>query len=98
MSNTSSYQEIHALLIRWKDDEDGVIEEMDQLGEVLERFYDAKVDSFDIPSFSSEEALVARLQSFMQMYSKEGNLLIVYYAGHGCVVDGQKTLTLAATR
>jgi hypothetical protein len=86
MNGGSRYRAIHVLLIRWKNEKD-VLVEMNELGKVLARNYKAEVHNFDIPSQHAARALETRLQNFKQRYSKRGNLLIVYYAGHGSVGD-----------
>jgi hypothetical protein len=95
MNGRSRYRAIHVLLIRWKN-EKGVVEEMNKLGDVLVQYYKAVVHTFEIPSQHPSPALETALQIFKKNYSKTGNLVIVYYAGHGSVGDKEKNLTWAA--
>jgi hypothetical protein len=78
------YTQAHVLLIRWEDDDLGVLSEIRDLEQVFQHFYNYNVETYDIPNTMPQRALNQRVQEFLKYDEKNGDetLLIVYYAGH----------------
>jgi hypothetical protein len=78
------YTHVHVLLIRWEDDDLGVVSEIRELKHVFEDIYNYNVEAYDIPNAMSHRTLNQRIQEFLKYDEKNGDqtLLIVYYAGH----------------
>ncbi|KAK8034169.1 heterokaryon incompatibility protein-domain-containing protein [Apiospora rasikravindrae] len=81
---TSPYQEVHALMVDWEDAGREAHEFRDQKEKLAEEFrkYRFKPKSFAIPSKKPYQALLMEIHQFLQ-HDKTGNLLIIYYGGHG---------------
>jgi hypothetical protein len=78
------YTQVHVLLIRWEDDDLGVITEVQELKHVFQHIYNYSVETYDISSVMPQRTLNQRIQEFLKYDEKNGDetLLIVYYAGH----------------
>ena len=78
------YTQVHALLIRFEDDDLGVLSEIQELKHVFQDIYSYNVETYDIPNARPQRALNQRIQEFLKYDEMNGNetLLIVYYAGH----------------
>jgi hypothetical protein len=78
-----------ALLLRWDDtvcDLKEVPDEVSKLGSVLGTSFGfsvwkATVSVGKIPQYSLED----HLQPFLNSYDQSGNLILIYYGGHGVV-------------
>lgn len=76
-----------ALLISWENP--GLAEvprETQDLGHVLQDKYDFEIETFKIPEgtqFSSQRSTADALIDFRRKNDEEGNLLLIYYGGHG---------------
>lgn len=86
----SRYKGIHALLLNWKDDNLGVVNEIDELEDVFRQIYHFQVERWEIPSKRPHNALAAKLLGFLDDYESKENLLIVYYGGHGSMNDDRQ--------
>jgi hypothetical protein len=75
------YSQVSVLLLRWKQDDLGVISELRQLQAVFEDAYGFDTESFDIPEEDPEKALASRVLDFRGTATQD-RLLIVYYGGH----------------
>ena len=62
---------------------EGVQGEIDRLDEVLRSRYRFKTETYLIPSENSQRRLHNRIHAFVSKYGNRGNLLLVYYGGHG---------------
>nr|POE77954.1 hypothetical protein CFP56_09595 [Quercus suber] len=82
-SNLRRYSSVHALLIRWQDDDLGTEKEIDALDDVLKNVYRYKTEKYLIPSHDSSWQLQYRVSDFRNAHDKATSLLIVYYRGHG---------------
>lgn len=79
----SKYDSVHVLLLYWDADDLGVKTEVENLEALLSgNQFNFKTKTWKIPSESPREKLAERLMTF-QEYKDIGDLLIVYYAGHG---------------
>jgi len=78
------YTQVHVLLIRWEDDDLGVLSEIQELKHVFKDIYNYNVETYDIPNTRPQRTLNQRIQEFLQYDEENGNetLLIVYYGGH----------------
>lgn len=81
-----------ALLLSWKDNDlPSVSAEINDLADVLFNGYEIQSRRFEIPSTRPEPALLGEFLQFQEAVdhrtgkpnNDEGNLLIVYYGGHG---------------
>lgn len=90
-SNAYRYKEAHVLLLSWKDNDLGVIDEVQDLQGVFEESYQyTSVERWAIPSLKPHTKLEERLYDFKKEHSSIENLLIVYYAGHGFLDDSRR--------
>ncbi|KAI4195194.1 MAG: hypothetical protein LQ350_007344 [Teloschistes chrysophthalmus] len=78
----SSYTDVNVLLLRWAEDNLGVITEVKKLERIWRDHFNFTTEIWDIPSTDSEERLVDKIMQFRKGIS-ESALIIVYYAGHG---------------
>jgi Caspase domain len=78
------YTQVQVLLIRWEDDDLGVVTEVQELKHVFQHIYNYSVETYDIPSVMPQRTLNRRIQEFLKYDERNGDetLLIVYYAGH----------------
>ena len=76
------YTGVHALLLRWEDDDLDVQREITLLSQTLTGCLNFEVEEWHIPSKNSTRALQAKLYHFQEFHQKEDELLIVYYGGH----------------
>lgn len=81
-----------ALLVSWKENNlESVPSEVTDLADVLLNGFGIHSEHFEIPSTRSEIALRTELLRFQNtvdpttgnVYDEKGNLLIIYYGGHG---------------
>lgn len=75
---------VHVLLLRWKEDDLNVAIELEGLAKVFQT-YNFTTETFLIPSANSQRELTKRVLNFLEHYDREGNLLVVYYGGHGTI-------------
>jgi hypothetical protein len=75
------YTKVKVLLLRWEDDDLGVISELNSLRNVLGDTFHFKMESWNIPGADSEDALTKRVLRFRKNATTD-QLLIVYYGGH----------------
>lgn len=86
--NSTDYQKVKVLLLRWADSSDDmeVKKEVDDLKSVFEeRFnFHAEIQLLDAtPDRSLQVQVNVIVANFVNEHDGKGNLLIVYYAGHG---------------
>ena len=82
-SGPSPYTAVHALLLRWTEDDLGVGVEIFALRRLFETRFHFHVEEWHIPSVNSTRALQKKLYVFQDAHQSETELLIVYYGGHG---------------
>lgn len=93
--NPSSYNQVHALLINWEDDDLDTNKEIDDLQQLFEQSYCFIVEKYSIPSCGSSNKLEMRIFQFRQSHDDPSNLLIVYYGGHGDKNDANRSIWMA---
>jgi len=76
------YSKVEVLLLRWAEDDLGVIRELRDLERVFTDLYFYNVHKYDIPSEKPDKALTRRVLDFLDQDGDE-TLFILYYAGHG---------------
>ncbi|RDL34352.1 uncharacterized protein BP5553_07480 [Venustampulla echinocandica] len=86
----SRYREVSVLLLRWEDDEMGVEWEVDDLEKVF-MCYGYNTERWLIPTKSAHLELMARALDIVKKHNDQGDLLIVYYAGHGFINPDRKS-------
>ncbi|KAI9663726.1 MAG: hypothetical protein M1821_007216 [Bathelium mastoideum] len=77
------YNDVSVLLLRWEDDNLGTQTELNDLRDIFQGVYRYNVEQYLIPSNDPTLHLEDRLNDFRRAYGAEGNLLILYYGGHG---------------
>ena len=83
------YKRVSALLVRWEEDDLGVVKEIEMLHRIFHDTYHFDVENFTIPSGKRGYlGLIERIKSLLDIYDAEDNLFILYYAGHARQ-DGQ---------
>lgn len=75
------YSKVQVLLLRWTDDDLGVVTELKALRQVFTDLYHYEVQIYEIPSKKPDKALKRRVFDFLEHDGKE-TLFILYYAGH----------------
>ena len=81
--NPIHYYKVHALLLNWAADDLGTGVELQDLGRQLRSQFNFTTEFWKIPSQDSENELEKKLSRIKGELEGEGNLLIVYYGGHG---------------
>ncbi|KAK1759833.1 hypothetical protein QBC47DRAFT_116659 [Echria macrotheca] len=77
------YENVVALLLRWEEDDLGVISETEKLEDILRNVYHFDVESWAIPPGKRCcMALAREIESILDKYDKQDNLFILYYGGH----------------
>ncbi len=83
------YENVIALLISWKDDDLGVVEEINELKSIFRDTYKFSVETWAIPSGKWRcFNLVRKIQSLLESDDAQGTLFVFYYGGHA-YQDGQ---------
>jgi hypothetical protein len=94
ISLNSRYKGIHALLLSWENGDGKIYNELKGLREVLDDTYGYDVEEWHIPLTDSHCQLNAHLLNWRKRHGTKGNLLIVYYAGHGIMGRGRDSVWL----
>ena len=81
--NPIQYRKVHALLLNWAADDLGTEVELQDLGTQLRSQFNFTTEFWKIPSQDSENELEKKLSRVKGEMEGQGNLLIVYYGGHG---------------
>jgi hypothetical protein len=85
------YRDVQVVLIRWDDDDRlGVSYELEDLCKVFERGYGFQTTTWLIPTENSLQNIMGKALRFTTTFGMEGNLVIVYYAGHGAMNDARQ--------
>jgi len=70
-------------LVRWEEDDLGVVEEIKVLEQMFCDTYNFEVETFAIPSVKrGYVGLTERIKARLETYDSEDNLFILYYGGH----------------
>lgn len=88
------YKGVYALLLHWKNGGENMREELKRLKDVLGDTYSYTVEEWEIPLRDSHCELNEYLLKWRKSYGAKGNLLIVYYAGHGSMGNGRESVWL----
>jgi len=88
------YKGVYALLLHWEDGGENMYKELSGLKDVLGDTYYYDVREWSIPRKDSHCELNSYLLEWRKAYGAKGNLLIVYYAGHGSMGKGRESLWL----
>lgn len=86
------YKDVQALLICWKDALNTFSTQREALDNALKEHYGFETIILDIPPKDPDQFLNDNISSFMRSHDKDRNLLIIYYGGHGGIVEGQLVL------
>ncbi|KAL8688757.1 MAG: hypothetical protein Q9218_005411, partial [Villophora microphyllina] len=78
----SSYTDVTCLLLKWADDNLGVLTEVKNLERIWRDRFNFSTEIWDIPSEDPEDNLTDKILKFRRGISST-TLVIVYYAGHG---------------
>lgn len=81
-TTATSYLNVHALLLSWKDGDKEIYKQLVALKNVLHEDYNYQVEEWAIPPENPQHELDERLSLFLRKDGKE-TLLILYYGGHG---------------
>jgi hypothetical protein len=87
---SARYQDVHVLLLRWEEDPMGVQFDLNDLAKVFEISYGFNTEIWLIPTKESFNALMIKALSVVEDFGKDGNLLIVYYSGHGLMNESRQ--------
>ena len=79
----SYYAAVTALMLVWQDDDLGCINEVRELSVILEQVFHYTVRQFLIPSERSQASLGRAVSDFLYDHGSCGNLVLIYYGGHG---------------
>jgi hypothetical protein len=86
------YNDVQVLLLRWQHDTMGVEYELDDLAKIFKNAYGFNTETWLIPTTQPHLALMGKAFKMVQDFGKKGNLLIVYYAGHGGMNSSRQPL------
>lgn len=70
----------------------GVQYELDDLARVFREYYGFQTETWLIPVAESHMELMGKCFMMVQEFGKEGNLLILYYGGHGLMNPSRQPL------
>ncbi|RTE83658.1 hypothetical protein BHE90_001884 [Fusarium euwallaceae] len=93
---TLTYKGVHALLLHWQDGSESMYKELSRLRDVLGDTYCYDVKEWQIPRKDSHCELNAYLLRWRKAHGAKGNLLIVYYVGHGIMGKGRESVWLCS--
>ena len=78
------YAAINVLLLTWADSDFDNTDEVDRLGCVFREQFQYFVWRYHIPSKNAQTQLTLRVVQFPDNFGNdEGNLILIYYGGHG---------------
>ena len=77
------YAAVRCLLLSWEDDRLGCLKEIDELGKVFLEHFNFQVEKWQIPTLNSFMSLQWKLMEFQRQAVEKGELVILYYGGHG---------------
>lgn len=78
------YAAVTVLLLSWKDNDLRLLdEELQELEDLFRNSFQYLVTRYQIPSKSPQYQLGKHMSDFLIDHGTEGNLIIVYYGGHG---------------
>ncbi|KAL8754111.1 MAG: hypothetical protein Q9199_004578 [Rusavskia elegans] len=80
---TKYYNAVTVLMLLWQDDDLGCLAEVKQFSASLQSHFGYKVQLFFIPSIRPEASLCRAISDFLYDYGSSGNLVMLFYAGHG---------------
>ena len=87
-TNDSDYDQVHATLLRWKEDDLNIEPEVRRLQALFQDDFHFQVLDFLIPSQHPELKLQAFLNEVLQRHAlARRSLTIFYYAGHADNID-----------
>lgn len=81
--STALYNRSHILLLSWKDDDLGTLSEIEEMEALFQDVYHFTSERYEIPTARSDGLLEEVLVRTRNNHADEGDLLIVYYGGHG---------------
>lgn len=91
------YDAVSVLLLVWQDDDLGCLSEAKQFSALLETDFCYSVREFLIPSDRPQASLNRAISDFLYSNGSHGNLVLIYYAGHGDPdLDGERDAVWAA--
>jgi hypothetical protein len=93
--NPIQYCKVHALLLNWALDDLGTDVELQDLGTQLRSQFNFTTETWKIPSQESDNELEKKLSQVKGELAGQGNLLIVYYGGHGQWDSRQRSIWAA---
>ena len=82
-SKTREYNEVYALLPKWKEDDLGSETEILELEQVFSHDLNYSTELWKIPTKYSEKSLERKLSEVKSLMGEKHGFIIVYYRGHG---------------
>lgn len=79
----NDYAAVSVLMLLWEDDDLGCIEEVKQLSAIFRETFHYTVRQFLIPTERPQSSLCRVVSDFIYEFGSSGNLVLVYYGGHG---------------
>ena len=86
----SPYECAVLLTLIWEEPDHDVLEACDEAAELRQFFSETlnfRVDDYEIPTKDSQLAVNHRVTTFLLDHGAKGNLVVLYYAGHGNLDD-----------
>lgn len=91
------YAAVSVLMLLWQDDDLGCLAEVKQFSSLLETDFRYSVRQFLIPSDRPHASLNRAVSDFLYSNGSYGNLVLIYYAGHGDPdLEGERDAVWAA--
>ena len=77
------YAAVTVLILSWKDTDLKLDEEFQALESLFQKTFNYHVKRYEIPSERPQYQLGHHINNFLPLHGVPGNLVIVYYGGHG---------------
>lgn len=79
------YKEVQVRVISWEEDDGGITEKLALLSLIFSTYYGFHSTQIILPSTNPYIFLQRALSNLIAESARDGILLIIYYAGHGCM-------------
>lgn len=77
------YLGVHVLALSWEGCDVAFENDLSQVTLLFQESFNYDVYPYKIPSNRSQSKLNCHIANFIEEYGRDGNLIIVYYGGHG---------------
>jgi hypothetical protein len=90
---TQRYAAVNVLMLTWKDNDLEIEDEVIRLERIFREHFNYFVWHYHIPSRDPQTQLALRVVQFINNFGgNDGNLILVYYSGHGGPAKGTECI------